>query len=346
MSASASAQDHTCADVSFTACVPKQDTQGADLFRSFASPPDESDEAESGRPVELERTAVTQHPLAKIRRARTLAAEKQSEGFESSEIFKLSVEAKLAPLDIGAVWWRNFQRCGREEVWIMCAACERTRKRLFQCNNRWCPRCNWRVCERRRKFLEKLTAGMTNVKHVVLTQRNFTDLSHASIQKTRSNLLKLRRRLITARVFGGCASLEFTNEDAGWHMHWHLLLHTRFICSSCLAFEWGQLCGQSFAVVKVLPVDGKSYVQEVCKYAVKGSEISKWTGNQIKDFIEAQRRIRMFSVFGTFAKVSALAKAAVEADKVRPDPCDCGCKFVIVGDSLAMCRRSWNAQYN
>lgn len=326
-----------------TCCV--QDWNSGQEFASFASPPAESDEAESDRAVKLERTAVTQHRLAKIRRERTLAAAKQQEGFESAEIFKLSVEARLAPLALSDVWWRNFQRCGREDVWIMCASCERTQQRKYACNNRWCPRCNWRVSERRRKFLEKLTHGMTNVKHVVLTQRNFKNLTHQVIQKSRSNLLKLRRRLVTSRVFGGCASLEFTNESTGWHMHWHLLLHTRFICANCLAFEWGQLCGQSYAIVKVLPVDDQSYVQEVCKYAVKGSEIARWTGEQVKDFVEAQRKIRMFSVFGTFAKVASLARAAVEAERVRPEPCECGCQQLIVGASEQMCQRIWHAQF-
>jgi hypothetical protein len=327
-----------------TSCV--QELDSGQEFASFASPPDESDESESGPAVKLERTAVTQHRLAKIRRERTLAAAKQQEGFESAEIFKLSVEARLAPFALSDIWWRNFQRCGREEVWIMCADCQRTQQRKFQCNNRWCPRCNWRVSERRRKFLEKLTNGMTNVKHVVLTQRNFLTLTHQVIQKSRGNLLKLRRRLITSRVFGGCASLEFTNENTGWHMHWHLLLHTRFICANCLAFEWGQLCSQSYAIVKVLPVHNRSYVQEVCKYAVKGSEIARWSGHQIKDFVEAQRKIRMFSVFGSFAKVASLARAAVEAERVRPDPCVCGCHQLIVGTSEQMCQRIWNAQFH
>lgn len=326
-----------------TGCV--QNLDSGREFASFASSPAESDEAESPRVVKLERTAVTLQRLAKIRRERALAALKQQEGFESAEIFKLSVEARLAPFALSDIWFRNFMRCGREDLWLMCAHCERTQQRKFACNNRWCPRCNWRVSERRRKFLEKLTAGMTNVKHVVLTQKNFPRLSHGIIQKSRSNLLKLRRRLIASRVFGGCASLEFTNEDTGWHMHWHLLLHTRFICANCLAFEWGQLCQQSYAIVKVLAVDDRSYVQEVCKYAVKGSEIARWSGEQVKNFVEAQRKIRMFSVFGSFAKVAALARAAVEAERVRPEPCECGCAQLIVGTSEAMCQRIWHAQF-
>lgn len=323
-----------------TSCVQEWGTGAVESFASFAHPPKRSAES-----VKLERTAVTQQRLRKIRKDRTTAAAKQVDGFESSEIFKLSIEAKLAPMNLGDTWWRNFQRCGREDVWIMCACCEKTTLRKFQCNNRWCPRCNWRVSERRRKFLEKLTAGMTNVKHVVLTQKNFPTLTHAIIQRSRSNLLKLRRRLITARVFGGCASLEFTNEAAGWHMHWHLLLHTKFICANCLAFEWGQLCGQSFAIVKVLPVDGKSYVQEVCKYAVKGSEIARWSGEQVLEFVESQRKIRMFSVFGSFAKVAALARAAVELDRVAPEPCTCGCPHKFFGHSKEMVQRMFRAEY-
>lgn len=190
-----------------------------------------------------------------------------------------------------------------------------------------------------------MTEGMTNVKHVVLTQANFPDLTRAAILKTRGDLLKLRRRLLTSKVVGGCASLEFTNEKNGWHMHWHLLLHVRYICQGCLAFEWGQLVGQHFAIVKVLPVDDRSYVQEVCKYAVKGSELAKWTGTQIEQFITAQKGTRMFTVFGHFRKLRQFARAALEMEKVEREPCVCGCTQIFAARSKDEANRIFNKIY-
>jgi hypothetical protein len=173
-------------------------------------------------------------------------------------------------------------------------------------------------------LLEEITKGMTNVKHVVLTQRNTESISREQIIKSRRRLLMLRRRRLTSRVWGGCASMEFTNEGRGWHLHWHLLLHCRFMCASCIAWEWGQLCGQDFAICKVIPVEEKSYVQEVCKYAVKGSELAGWSGREILEWIEAQDGIRMFSVFGKFGELARFARAQIEQRKPPPEPCDCG----------------------
>jgi len=128
-------------------------------------------------------------------------------------------------------------------------------------------------------------------------------------------------------------------------MHWHLLLHTRFICANCLAFEWGQLVGQEYAIVKVLPVAGRSYAVEVTKYAVKGSEIARWSGPTTLEFINAQKETRMFTVFGTFRRERALAKAAIELEKTPREPCECGCDRIFVGNSEAMVKRMFDAEY-
>lgn len=179
---------------------------------------------------------------------------------------------------------------------------------------------------------------MTNVKHVVLTQRNFSTLTKQKIRQSSDALVKLRRRRITSRVFGGCASTEFTNEGNGWHLHWHMLLHTKFLCQNCLAYEWGQLVGQEFAIVKVLPVDDKSYLQEVCKYVVSGSELAKWKGKEILQFVDTIRGTQQFRVFGSFRKVRQFVEEELRDQRAPRNICDCGESRCIVAESAADCR--------
>jgi len=273
----------------------------------------------------LERNVVTRHQpnWKKIRREHTLARQKQLEGIESTEIFKLTIESKLREAGCHETWFKNFLKCGREKFYLMCP-CGEGQEASYQCSQKICPRCNWRIADTRRKELEEITRGMTGVKHLVLTQKNFPTLTRSKIQQSRKNLLALRRQKIFGKVFGGCASLEFTNEDAGWHMHWHILIHAKFIPIHKIAEAWAKLVGQEFAICKIKDVTEGSYLQEVCKYAAKGSEIAGWKPNQILEFAEALRGTRLFTVFGTFARVRKFAKENLRAKKV-PRICACGC---------------------
>lgn len=295
---------------------------------------------------------LTKAQWSALKTKRREAIQKQTEGFESSEIFKLSVEAKLQSLQEqieadpkGTGWWENFQRCGRDTITIMCLECQRTKTAAYQCGLKWCPFCNWRISDRRRRELEKMTAGISGCKHVVLTQRNFAELTPAKIRESRANLLKIRRSKIFGKISGGCASLEFTNEGRGWHMHWHLLVQSPFIPADELAITWGKLVGQEYAVVKVMDVTERSYVKEVCKYAVKGAELAGWKPQQILDFIFAIRSVRCFTVFGKFADVRRVAKMHIRLEKPPQLPCECGCSAKIVAPDIDTARRIFASNY-
>jgi hypothetical protein len=184
-----------------------------------------------------------------------------------------------------------------------------------------------------------MTAGMSGVKHVVLTRRNVEHMTRDEIMQDRKRLFDIRRQNIFGKVTGGCASLEFTNEENGWHPHWHLLLQSPFIDPGELSIAWGKLVGQEFAIVKVKSVDEKSYLQEVCKYVVEGSEIAKWKPEQILEFILALRATRCFTVFGKFREVAKFARQAVAAEKPKWQCEDCGMNDVIVGHDKEHCRR-------
>jgi hypothetical protein len=294
--------------------------------------------------------------LMKQRREATKARERQAEGFESSELFKLTVLSKLLELRPTVVdrladskrpvrWFENYERCGQETIYRICLECQRVKELPYNCNLKWCPRCNWRIAAQRRRLLEKMTHGLTSCKHVVLTQRNTANISREMIRENAAALAKLRRLSVFGVVHGGCSSTEFTNEGHGWHMHNHLLIESDFIDARILAREWGRLVGQSFAIVKVKALSEKSYLQEICKYAVDGSVIAGWTGEQIFEFIAALRGTRLFRTFGTFNALRKAAAVAVKQEKPAGEPCACGCQVCIIAPTEQMAQAMWRKEW-
>jgi len=187
--------------------------------------------------------------------------------------------------------------------------------------------------------MEQMTCGIYDVKHVVLTQRNFTTALLPKIRESRKNLAKIRRQKFLGKVRGGCASLEFTNEKKGWHLHWHMIVQAEFVPAGKLAKAWGKLVGQEYAIVNVKPVDEISYLQEICKYVVKGSELASWTPDQILEFVLALKGTRCFGSFGKFREMQKYANALIACEKIDAEPCDCGNDSYIFAKSESEARR-------
>lgn len=120
---------------------------------------------------------------------------------------------------------------------------------------------------------------------VTLTVKNGEDLEER-ITRLRQSMRKMteaRRNALKglispnefAKSAGGFHSIEVTNEGKGWHPHVHMV----WLCDSepdkyQLSREWKAITGDSFIVdVRPLhdPVDG---FLEVCKYALKFSDLS------------------------------------------------------------------------
>lgn len=96
---------------------------------------------------------------------------------------------------------------------------------------------------------------------------------------------KRYRHVEFARSMGGFHSIEVTNKGHGWHPHAHMI----WLCASepdqkALSSEWHAWTGDSFIVdVRPLhdPVEG---FLEVCKYALKFSDLSEadnWHAYQV-----------------------------------------------------------------
>lgn len=268
---------------------------------------------------------------------RRAARHKQLEGFDVASLHKSSVEAKLFPEWNGSRA-RSFWKCGREHLYRECRDCGTTETFDYHCNLKWCPKCNWRVTHLRSMELRYLTKGMTQLKHAVVTQRNFPTLDRSKIVKTRKNLAKLRRSKLFANVVGGCCSLEFTNEGKGWHMHWHMLLEVPFLDESELSILWGKYVGQEYAICRCRSVGNTDYVREVSKYVVEGSEIARWPKEIVLEFVNALDATRLFSVFGRWKDLRKPAKAEMKADAPMPT-CECGSIHFLYGDDESFTRR-------
>jgi len=166
-----------------------------------------------------------------------------------------------------------------------------------------CPMCAIRRGAKMLKaYLDKYEAVMLEHGHlrpylVTLTVKNGPDLverlnhlrgaMRRMSQARRDHLSNPRknRRVEFAASMGGFHSIEVTNKGQGWHPHVHMI----WLCASqpdqqALSAEWHAWTGDSFIVdVRPLhdPVEG---FLEVCKYALKFSDLDEadnWHAYQV-----------------------------------------------------------------
>ena len=233
--------------------------------------------------------------------------------------------------------YRNFCRCGNEDIYRTCRGCHSVEKFKYRCCIKWCPNCNWRLTEARRKVLRYWTSQISQPKHLVTTMRNYATLTRKSLKLFGKNLAKLRRAVCFSGVRGGCVSIEITNEQRGWHVHAHWLLDVRWLDMPAVSQAWASLVNQDFAICKVKDLRQADYLQEVCKYVVEGSELAKWPADEIHQFVQAVRGRRMFFVFGQLFKLGPQILAAIKADAPPQAQCECGCcDFVFESEADAI----------
>jgi hypothetical protein len=147
----------------------------------------------------------------------------------------------------------------------------------------------------------------------------------------------MRRAKCFRRVRGGCVSTEITNEGNGWHLHAHMLIDVRWLDMEQVSKKWGKIVGQNFAIVKIKDVRAGDYLQEICKYVVEGSELAKWQPDQINEFVQAVRGLRMFNSFGSLRQLAPQIRQEIFAQKPPPTVCACGCgKFIFESEEQAI----------
>ena len=249
----------------------------------------------------------------------------QPELLKSANLHAETIRQKLSGL-LDTNQFFNFAKCGQEQIFKTCKDCGDVEQFDYACSLKWCPRCQWKITERRRQLLAKWTETIAQPKHLVLTQKNFPVLTQKKIREHQKNLAKIRRTKSFRAVTGGCVSVEITNEKNGWHLHSHWLLNVRWLDMTEISQTWGKLCGQEFAIVKVMDARGKDYLQEVTKYVCAGSEMAEWPAEHVMEFVSAIRGRRFFFPFGELFKMSKNIRAQIRAERPSRQPCECGCE--------------------
>lgn len=249
--------------------------------------------------------------------------------------------------------WLALNDCGRAEIYRTCKDCGTFKTFYYRCSKKYCPLCNWMISRKRSKLLSAYASKIQQPKHVVLTQRNFTDpITRTRIHKFKKALVSLKRSALwkSAHVNGGCWSLEVTNDfgrNAGWHLHAHGLVDCRFIDYGSLAKEWGWRVGQEFGIVHGSDCRGETYLQEVVKYVVKPEQMVKWPGELIHQFIRAvsgRGSPRMFTTFGSLFKLAPEIRKQLNEER-EPVYCGCGsCNFKFETEQMSICNETKRAR--
>jgi hypothetical protein len=157
---------------------------------------------------------------------------------------------------------------------------------------------------------------------VTLTVRNGDDLAERfrhlrgamrALFQRRRDALKGSTVSEFGRSAGGFHSIEVTNKGKGWHPHVHMVWMCHEAPSGeALAAEWHAITGDSH-VVDVRPIsDPVTGFLEVCKYAVKFSDLA------LPDLLEAFDRLsgqRLIDSHGCF-------RGVVVPDTLTDDPLD------------------------
>lgn len=206
--------------------------------------------------------------------------------------FSAAGRFRLAGLDALA---SRLEACGTTAGGLRCLNCGRSHPVHRRCNLRWCPECAWRISARRAQYVSAWASTTRQPKHVVLTSRNVRTLEP---RRTSDAFVRLRRQ----RPFqwrNGCRSLETTNEGRGWHVHIHALIDVRWIDPGELSRRWGRLMGQDYAIVCVKDARLDTYLAELAKYAAKPTQVAAWPPDELRQFVEAHEKVRVFSTFGS-----------------------------------------------
>ena len=273
--------------------------------------------------------------ITERRQAKVARENQQQKLLPDEKLFHDSIRDKLHGL-FETNQFANFSRCGEESIYRTCKCCGAVEEYSYRCSLKWCPLCQWRIAERRRKMILEWAKHITQPKHLVTTQKNFPILTAKKIREFQLNMVKLRRTLVFEKVQGGCVSIEITNEGRGWHLHAHWLVDARWVDAQALAITWGNLVGQDFAVVKVKDVREREYAQEICKYLAKGSEIASWNPAQILEFVSAIRGRRFFFAFGSLFKAGKQVRADLAKQKKPMSDCECGSHDFLFESELAV----------
>jgi hypothetical protein len=244
--------------------------------------------------------------------------------WRSGEVFAASVAAKLREFGRFDLC-EPLEHCHTESINLRCSGCRRVNTVWNRCDLFYCPRCQPRLSRERAEGVEWWTKQIAQPKHVVLTTTNTPDLTKAHVRYLIKSFGRLRRMKIWRKVRGGFYRIEVTNEGRGWHLHLHILCDVNYLDASELSKAWNSANRGFGHIVKVKDCRDREYLKEVTKYAVKGSDLAKWSPADIATFVDAFKGVRSFGVFGVLYGKRTEWKEWLASLAEKRATCVCGC---------------------
>jgi len=219
----------------------------------------------------------------------------------------------------------GLEACHTETTWCVCKGCNASRPFLNRCERFYCPECQPTLSRDRERSVGWWAREMSQPKHVILTLKNFPRINKRVVQWAKAAFGKLRRRRFARNWVGGFYNWEVTNEGKGWHLHVHALVEAKWIDSGQLSTEWMKVTRGLGRIVKVKDARQHDYLKEVTKYAVKGSQLAAFSGEQIAMFIDAFTGVRTFGVFGSLYAKRTEFREWLKTVTDTHLKCKCGC---------------------
>lgn len=273
-----------------------------------------------------------------------------SPGFEAARVLRKKVLQRLLDENEDELA-ASLARCG-ETFLLHCSSCGFQHVAEKRCSQKWCPVCVRKIATQRSLKYERAAALCQWPMFLTLTRANLGNLSATDIRDLRKRFGRFRRQVFWKKnVTGGVACIEVTNTGRGWHPHLHCLLDCRWLgietpepksyhsrtkkkqlfqrAAAELERNWSDCLGQLVSSVKVKRTSGADIIKEVCKYAVKGSDLVE-SPDPIGPAIWAMKSTRLVTSFGSF-----FGKNLVTAEEKKPPlPCPaCNAKDAWVTDA-------------
>lgn len=295
--------------------------------------------------------------------------EKQTELWRRQTVHKNSIAAKLREAGMTEEA-QKLECCHSRYVVAICGDCGTIKKFPNRCDQGYCPECQPSLALERERQVGWWTAVIKQPKHVVLTLRNVPEITPGHLAEAKKYLARLRRTAFATKATvwwydkatgqyrrlkswktadstgwtvksspwrGGFYSIEITKENAGWHLHFHLLIDADFISQTLLSEAWRRITLGFSYIVKVKDCRRDDYLAEVTKYAVKGSQLAKWSPAEIKSFLSSFANARTFGVFGSLYGARTEFAEYIATMKAAKPKCSCGgCNVRYMDENLWM----------
>lgn len=265
------------------------------------------------------------------------AAVEHSPSFEHAKVMRSKILARLQAEEEEELAMM-LAKCG-EPFLLHCSSCGFQHLAERRCGRKWCPVCVRKIATQRSLKYERAAALCKWPLFLTLTRANIGELARDDIADLMKRFTKFRRQVFWKKnVVGGVACCEITNTGKGWHPHLHCLLDCQWLAIKTpyphsslsrdrkkklyqraaqeLMENWSKCIGQLLSSVYVKRTTGADIAKEVCKYAVKGSDLVE-SPDPIGPAIWAMTGTKLVRTFGSFFGKNLL----LPEEKKLPLPC-------------------------